>query len=312
MKEDTLQLMPVVLSTRRDMRLLQSNIQSINTSKTLVNAAIAKHQVDVVLLQEVWKPSDPMIFKDYQKPYELLRETGTGGGVAIAAHKKVKFVRLDEYKRVGLEAVWAQVKVNEVKTVIGSVYINVGKANQFDLLDEVIEAILKVHSKLVICMDANASNSLWDNNSFSDCNYTRKKMGKKLEQIVDKHEMFVHNNGEVTYNSGEHSSAIDVTLSVGVCENHKSNWKILDDELRSPHSGILMQIGKEEIGTVEVIDWKKFDWERYEKESAGILRTIIDDWSGSGSASAMGEQVSNRLKELVETVGTKNGIQRGS
>ena len=203
-----------------------------------------------------------MLFKDYQKPYELLREENQiGGGVAIAAHKRVKFVRLKEYEKVGLEANFALVKVDEVKTVVGSVYINVGKVSQFDLLDNVIKEILKDHSKLIICMDANASCSLWDKKSVIDNNYTRKKMGHRLEKIVDKYGMYVHNNGEATYHSGETSSSIDVTLSIGICEDHKTNWSILEDELRSPHSGILMKVGNENSEKVEVIDWKRFGWE---------------------------------------------------
>ena len=89
------------------MRILQNNIQSINTSKNLVNLAIKRNIADVVLLQEIWRPSSDMIFSDFQKPIIKLRENKEGGGVGIAAHREVKMVCRKEYEVNDLEAVWA-------------------------------------------------------------------------------------------------------------------------------------------------------------------------------------------------------------
>ena len=112
------------------MKLLQSNIQSINTSKSLVNFSILKNEIDVVLLQEVWTPYEEIRFKDFQKPIQKLRSKNTYGGVAIAAHKRAKIVHCPEYDVDGLEAIWADVKIENIRTIVGSVYINVGKVEE--------------------------------------------------------------------------------------------------------------------------------------------------------------------------------------
>ena len=129
-----------------------------------MNAAISRNDVDVVALQEVWHPSEDMIFRGFSKPILKLRDSRVGGGVGIAVSNKAKMVSCKHYEVPGLEAVWAEVKVDHIKTLIGSVYINVGKLNDLELLDKVLDKILKTHKKVLICMDANSRNSAWDNN----------------------------------------------------------------------------------------------------------------------------------------------------
>ena len=41
-----------------DMRILQNNIQSICTSLPLLQNAAQRHQIDAILLQEMWHPPD--------------------------------------------------------------------------------------------------------------------------------------------------------------------------------------------------------------------------------------------------------------
>ena len=62
------------LHSSNSMRVLQNNIQSINTSKAFLNAAISRNNVDVVVLQEVWHPSDDLIFHGFRKPTMKLRD----------------------------------------------------------------------------------------------------------------------------------------------------------------------------------------------------------------------------------------------
>ena len=91
-REDTYLQTKSVPFSLSNMRVLQSNIQSINTSKSLLNAAISRNNADVVVLQEVWQPFDEMIFHGFSKPVMKLREDRVGGGVAIAVSKKAKMV----------------------------------------------------------------------------------------------------------------------------------------------------------------------------------------------------------------------------
>ena len=105
-REDTYRQTESVPSSSNSMRVLQNNIQSINTSKAFLNATISRNSIDVVALQEVWHPSEEMIFQGFSKPTMKLRSGQGGGGVAIAVSNKAKMVKCDQYLHDDLEAVW--------------------------------------------------------------------------------------------------------------------------------------------------------------------------------------------------------------
>ena len=47
--------------TLRDMKCLQNNIHSVNTSLTVLRYTVQRHQIDVALLLEIWHPADDCI-----------------------------------------------------------------------------------------------------------------------------------------------------------------------------------------------------------------------------------------------------------
>ena len=58
---------------------------------------------------------------------------------------------------------------------------------ELGLLDEVIGKILQVHDKVVIGMDANSRNVIWDNNCLGTSFYRKSiRMGVRLEEILHK------------------------------------------------------------------------------------------------------------------------------
>lgn len=128
-----------------------------------------------------------------------------------------KKVHLKEFDVDGLEAIWAEISVGKIRTVIGSVYIPPGDSSALDLLGSVIDHILQTHRSLVICMDANSRSVLWGSSCIG-INQSRKsmQMGLKLESIMNKHNLQIHNNGLSTYRSGDIATAPDVTLSLGL------------------------------------------------------------------------------------------------
>jgi len=123
--------------------------------------------------------------------------------------------------------------VRNIRTVTGSVYIPPGDSNALDLLDSVIGRILRQCSQVVICMDANSRNILWDNSCIGlspSCKSAQ--MGAKLENIIDKYDLHVHNNGVATYRSGDITTAPDVTLSTGLTKYSNVNWSTVDYDFR--------------------------------------------------------------------------------
>ena len=114
----------------RSMKILQANVQSLNTSKSLMEIAIQRHQPDILLLQEVWCPKETPVFRDFLPPLVKVRNDKRGGGVAIYTHRKAKCVSLGKYDSVGVEAVWAEVMVGNIRVTVGSVYIPPGEFEQ--------------------------------------------------------------------------------------------------------------------------------------------------------------------------------------
>ena len=106
-------------------------------------------------------------------------------------------------------------------------------------------------------------------------------MGRRLEEIIDKHSLEWHNSGEATYCSGTTTSAIDVTLSRGL-EEFRMSWKVVDEDVSSPHSPILLRVGsKANLPPRQAIDWKNFDWSLYESKTAAFLGNLIEIWESN-------------------------------
>ena len=88
------------------------------------------------------------------------------------------------------------------RTVVGSVYINVGQLKELEILDKVIQKILKSNKNLIVCMDANSRNPLWDPSSLKLKPSSQvRRMGDALSQLVLENSLFIHNNCEMTYES---------------------------------------------------------------------------------------------------------------
>jgi len=97
---------------------------------------------------------------------------------------------------------------------------------------------------------------------------------------MDKHELQIHNNGSATYTSGDIATAPDVILSHGITRYGNITWSVIDDDLRSPHEGILLEIGSS-VSCVrkELIDWRSFDWDAYKDLTGTVLTDLLEKWS---------------------------------
>ena len=65
--------------TFSDMNVLQVNTQSVNTSQAQLTEIMKKHDVDVLLLQEIWNPKPSITFHNYLQPLWKLRDTDNYG-----------------------------------------------------------------------------------------------------------------------------------------------------------------------------------------------------------------------------------------
>jgi len=243
-----------------------------------------------------------------------LREGSEGGGVAIITHQNVKSVHLREYDIIGLEAVWADVMVNGLRVVVGSVYIAPGDVKALDILESVVDMILCKHSRIFIAMDANSRSSLWDDSCLGLCHSTvSARMGSRLEDIISKHGLQVHNDGSPTYCSGKVATAPDVTLTKGFCDYSTVSWSVTDDELGTPHECIVISVGnRAPLSRVEVIDWPRFNWKEYCDSTADALDTLYQNWllRSSDDTDGLVQELTSCIQECVDKVSSTRVITR--
>ena len=274
-------------------------------------------QIDVALLQEVWHPlSETINIRNYVSPIMKLRQGSEGGGVAIITHQNVKSVHLLEYDRVGLEAVWADVMVHGLRAVVGSVYIAPGDIKALAIFEEVVDRILCKHPRLLIAMDANARNSIWDDSCLGISHHTPSyRMGLSLEEIISKHCLQVHNDGSPTYRSGKVATAPDVTLSKGFCNYSTVTWSVADDDLCTPHECILVSIGdRAPVGRVDVVDWPRFNWTAYCESTSDALNKLYEKWvvCGDNDIDTMVQELTLCIQGCVDEIATTRTITRHS
>jgi len=279
----------------------------------MLRQVLKRLQVDIILLQEIWHPTEENIrLRDYPQKFIRMREGKEGGGVGIWVHRKVKAVYLDQYDKAKLEAVWVDVKVGKIRTVVGSVYIPPGDIDALDTLDMVIGDILSSHEHLIVCMDANSRNVRWDDSciGISQCQKSV-KMGTRLEEMMDRYALHIHNKGQPTYISGNVRTAPDVTLSTGIHKFGILNWCTIDDDLNTPHEGILFDVGDQSIADrKEVIDWKSFDCKQYKEESGSRLSELTERWINNPDlcCDVMVEELNECIQGCVEKVAVKKVV----
>lgn len=261
----------------------------------------------MVLLQEVWhSPDDFINIRNFNKPIIKLRNGRQGGGVAIITHNRIKTVYMKQYEVDGLEAVWAEIMCGKIRVIIGSVYIPPNDCKALELFDSVITNITRSHKHVIIGMDANARNLLWDNECVGASQYHMSmKMENILENIVDRHCMYVHNDGTATYHSGNYASTPDVTISIGLSSCGNINWSVITDELKSPHDGILLEFGSE-VKQIrrEVIDWKNVDWTTYRDLTGNALYDLHDKWmcADDVDVNEIADELNDKIHECVHKV----------
>ena len=168
-----------------DMRCLQANVRSLNTSRSLLELTALDHRSKMMLLQETWALKGMTDLKDFLPPLFKQRVNQEGGGVAIFVLKTAKIVPLNQYDVKDLEAVWADAMTGQVRSVVGSVYIAPGQVKQLDVFREQLGKICRDFPRVIVGMDANVRHPLWYDNIVTHRS-VNKKMGERLAKIFDR------------------------------------------------------------------------------------------------------------------------------
>ena len=309
------------------MLILQNDLTLANTSIPLLKQCLKLDQPHVVLLQEIWHPEIELKFHGYsQRPIVLERkdkkngarvldkEKTAGGGVAIITRKDVRCRQIKDLSVPDLEAVWAEVKFKEKKMLVGSVYIPPSDTRALKVFIKLLSKICGKYNKIVIGMDANSRNPLWDNSTIGRKTGTSYTMGEHLVDAIQENDMCIHNSGVPTFIQSGNATAPDVTLSKGISVFGNIKWSTSRRSLGTNHETIFLQIGQEKSeGLKTVVDWPNFDWDAYEDETKQQFTSLLNSLATSNpDPKTMSSQLVQTLTECVEEVATTRTISKHS
>ena len=263
-------IIPFVLCILPIMLILQNNLTSVNTSILHLKHVLRIERPHVVLLQEIWEPEEPLNFYGYtDRPIVKTRKGRDGGGVAIIHREDVRCREIHDFADPRLEAAWADVMVKSKRILVGSIYIPPGKLEDLKIFAEILGKVVQKYDKVIIGMDSNARNSLWDNTCLvNPPSGNSKKMGLLLESLVHTYGIEIHNSGAPTFIQGRACSAVDVTLSKGISSMGKITWSLDMKSLGTNHETIFLRVGlKEKRAPKSITNWKDFDWPLYRSDA---------------------------------------------
>jgi len=110
---------------------------------------------------------------------------------------------------------------------------------------------------------------------------------------------------------GNVTTVPNVTLSVRIAQYGNVSWSVIDDDLRTPHEGLLTDVGKRaKFERREVINWKSFDSEAYCKATKSKLNSLYDKWQMQQDLSAdmMARELTANIQECVDLIAKKKII----
>ena len=185
------------------------------------------------------------------------------------------------------------------RMVVSSAYIPPGEVQQMRCFVEQLTCVCSDHEKVLIAMDANARNMLWDNNLLANVYSVSRRMGDILLDCLIANRCLVLNDGSPTHYTSSGGSALDVT----VCKcDVPTSWKVLKDDIGSDHSAILIKVGR--VGPQEKVyvkNWKEMDWVKYKERTTKVLEALLRDWDQDQiSGEEMNAQLIQALLQLAD------------
>ena len=219
------------------MKFLQLNITSFNTSCDDLWCHEVENHYGGIFLQETNHRTDTLLgnFKTWKVNMHTIHEDKTMGyGVGSLFPNCTKNVYQEDLITKNLEMVWSELEINGKKVLIGNIYAPPKNIEQLHEVDKFLEK--QKEENLIILGDFNARNTLCD----KYCSKTN-KMGTVLEDIIQRHSLYIETNVDHTYQQTLQSectgkSTIDLTLSRGI--NNMSVKTVDITNIKTRHKGI--------------------------------------------------------------------------
>ena len=150
---------------------------------------------------------------------------------------------------------------NKKRIFLCSVYMPYEQAIKTGKFVEIIKKTNQSQQGLIICSDTNAQSTRWGNKRTN-------KRGIELEDILDEHNLTIHNNLQCpTWTAQGKSSTIDLTIT-NIYAPNIQDWQCISEASMSDHQYVQFSTNTEMIDTTKMTrpNTNKCDWENYKEE----------------------------------------------
>ena len=144
-----------VTAHSRDLSICHINSQSMLSKLDLIAVELGIY--DIITVSETWLDqtieNKDLILPNYQEPIRLDRNRH-GGGVAAYFSKQVPFVERRELVLPNLEAIWAEVHLNNKQILIGTFYLH-PRFDEWNLVQLAIDQAIQICPNIILLGDFN-------------------------------------------------------------------------------------------------------------------------------------------------------------
>ena len=272
-------------------RVNQCNIRSLNTSTKYVENLSQRENIKVWALTEIWHPDYTKLNYLHQwKWYKNERDEREGGGAALAVHPGIKSWERKDLTVDGVEGVWCEVSISDVRILLGSIYIRPDDEQAMHKFVGQLSVIQRENDNVVVTGDLNAKHNMWYN---SDSN----KLGEILAPSLLSSQFNLMNNYDSTYRD----SIIDLTLAKG-CQQYIRDWSAHPDVfVNSDHNLISFDIDLEVV-PIKITKWNvgKADWNEYARKVNELNNEAMFQITADTTPDQMYDIIKNNLLSVAE------------
>nr|XP_027201524.1 uncharacterized protein LOC113795535 [Dermatophagoides pteronyssinus] len=241
--------------------IVQQNLRKSNIATNEFKHNISQHINDIILVQEpnIFRPENKPVFSS---PSDILykQELNKTPDTAIVITNKSLIINLIHEFSCSF-ATTISIQCIDRFIIICNIYIRPN-----EICTEHIEFIENIINKyrntpLIISGDFNARHLLWHDKIIN-------RNGTKIFDIIDKHNLIIHNNKEKTCQTSNGNSIIDITLTNDHGCHIVQNWKTTNLTSFSDHFTIVFDISIYNLCRKKSTSTWKFnekcaDWKKY-------------------------------------------------
>jgi len=251
----------------------QLNIAKMSSNSELcLQKFIHDHRIQLMAIQEsgCWEPT-----KEFFKDYTIIQNDISGKnnlrGVALIVKNDLLPEPVDIGDTSYLDTVWCQIRVEQKRILVGSIYISPSAGNEaFDKLLKHLNSAQTFKNNnrfnsLLVYGDFNARSLDWGDHHTNN-------WGKKLYEFTNEEGLTLCSPFDLTFSCMEGGSVIDLLLADGpIIKDIGQHWVEKDCELFTGapargHYPVLHSLSKATLhqgARLKCTDWKNADWKNW-------------------------------------------------